>query len=464
MGREDILKSAAEWSFHNEKWSAGTTIDHVNQYASSKWKVFSAENPSDRGLDREILTTYSLDGEESAGKPRPGRALGMRAFDSGDVALIKVEAKDAPTLQLAGSVDLGVGSEVVSIGYAASVDDVTDATFDPSFKDGTVSSERTTGNGLVKVYEISAAVSGGMSGGPTVDLQGRVVGVNSFNNRYETQAFNFITPASEIRSLLADEGVKNEAGKMTELYREGLAAYYEGDRELALASFDGVIEIADEHGMARDMRAKAQRLPVAEQNGGGLPIVPLIALLLLAGAGGAAWRFRPAGGPSGGGAPRRPTGPRPSLGRFVPAGGIRKPVRSVRKPNAPVAQQPAADGPALVAVEGPLKGERFEVDGVLSIGRESGDVVLDDAEVSRRHAEVQAVDGTLVVSDVGSSNGTDVNGRRCDAPTTLSEGDRVQIGATVFLAELGAQACRTQETVLRSLPRRDETAPRAVVR
>ena len=63
-----------------------------------------------------------------------------------------------------------VGQDIVAIGYPASVDEVTDPDLHPSFKAGQVSSVKTRGQGLLTVYELSAAVSGGMSGGPTVDM------------------------------------------------------------------------------------------------------------------------------------------------------------------------------------------------------------------------------------------------------------------------------------------------------
>jgi hypothetical protein len=449
-GRDKLLAAAAAWSYENEDWTAGTSLEYVGELALDRWKVFSAERTSKQGPDREIAAVYSIDGEKShSSAPLPARVLGLQPMDKGDVALMKVEAESTPTLELAPDSELSIGSEIVSIGYGGTVDEVTDATFDPSFKDGTVSSHRTVGKGLYKVYEVSAAVTGGMSGGPTVDLDGRVVGVNSFGHREETQPFNFMSPTSELQGLLDAEGVRSEAGELTELYRAGVMAYHGGEREQAVESFDAVLELENGHGFARTLRAKAEKLPEAA----GLPIVPLLAALLLAGAAGAAWLMRGtigglASGPRGGGSPRRPAGPRsPRLGGGTPA----------RAP------QGTTDAPALVGVAGPLSGERFEVDGTLIVGRENGDLVIEDAQVSRLHAEFKLVDGELVLSDLGSSNGTDINGHRCGDATALRNGDRVQIGETVLLVEL-PQPVRSQETVLRSLPPRDATVPRAVTR
>ncbi len=60
------------------------------------------------------------------------------------------------------------------------------------------------------------------------------------------------------------------------------------------------------------------------------------------------------------------------------------------------------------------------------------DVRLPDTGVSRRHAQVQVQDGGVWVSDLGSTNGTLVNGRRVDS-ARLRDGDALEIGATTLL-------------------------------
>jgi adenylate cyclase len=59
---------------------------------------------------------------------------------------------------------------------------------------------------------------------------------------------------------------------------------------------------------------------------------------------------------------------------------------------------------------------------------------LTDPEVSRRHCEVSRLDGALVVRDLGSTNGTFVNGSRV-AEAVLKSGDRLAIGRTEFVVQ-----------------------------
>jgi hypothetical protein len=92
--------------------------------------------------------------------------------------------------------------------------------------------------------------------------------------------------------------------------------------------------------------------------------------------------------------------------------------------------------PALVITSGPQQGERAEVIAQLTIGREKQDLLLADPEVSRNHAVVRSVGPDLEIEDVGSSNGTWVNGRRIGSPTQLVDGDEIVVGQTYLRAEI----------------------------
>lgn len=66
----------------------------------------------------------------------------------------------------------------------------------------------------------------------------------------------------------------------------------------------------------------------------------------------------------------------------------------------------------------------------LEVGRDCDGLLVVDPGVSRRHAGFEWRDGSLVVTDLGSTNGTLVNGRRIDGPTPVGPGDVVVVGST----------------------------------
>jgi pSer/pThr/pTyr-binding forkhead associated (FHA) protein len=64
------------------------------------------------------------------------------------------------------------------------------------------------------------------------------------------------------------------------------------------------------------------------------------------------------------------------------------------------------------------------------------DIVLSDPNVSRQHAEVRPRGGSWVISDLGSTNGSRLNGRRISGGEVIRPGDEVELGATTLRFEL----------------------------
>jgi pSer/pThr/pTyr-binding forkhead associated (FHA) protein len=99
----------------------------------------------------------------------------------------------------------------------------------------------------------------------------------------------------------------------------------------------------------------------------------------------------------------------------------------------PLATEAPAGGAAaasLVVTAGHRAGTRFHVSGAVArVGRHpDSDVFLDDITVSRRHVELVESPTGYAIRDVGSLNGTYVNGRRIDAEVPLTNGDELQVG------------------------------------
>lgn len=89
----------------------------------------------------------------------------------------------------------------------------------------------------------------------------------------------------------------------------------------------------------------------------------------------------------------------------------------------------------LVITSGKDEGRRIEVIGELIIGRENVDVVIDDAELSRRHVAVRPTEGGLEVEDLGSRNGTRVDGTRISGPTRIRHGAVLSVGVTTLTVD-----------------------------
>jgi len=91
----------------------------------------------------------------------------------------------------------------------------------------------------------------------------------------------------------------------------------------------------------------------------------------------------------------------------------------------------------VVLAPASMKGQHIEFDGdPIIFGRGSDcTVVLDhDDHASRHHARIHVSEGRVVIRDLGSTNGTVLNGSRIDREHVLEHGDRFQIGS--FVAEV----------------------------
>jgi hypothetical protein len=64
------------------------------------------------------------------------------------------------------------------------------------------------------------------------------------------------------------------------------------------------------------------------------------------------------------------------------------------------------------------------------------DIVLTDANVSREHAEIRPRGGSWVLTDLGSTNGTSLNGRVIDGPEVVRPGDEIDLGTSRLVFEL----------------------------
>lgn len=98
-------------------------------------------------------------------------------------------------------------------------------------------------------------------------------------------------------------------------------------------------------------------------------------------------------------------------------------------------------GPVFVEQE-PNQGAEHPVEPGATIGREGCDITLSDPDVSRRHAAIQIVRDEVSIEDLGSTNGTFVNGQRIEERRRLGDGDEVQIGSTVWRLRAPAAATR----------------------
>ncbi|MBI1377917.1 MAG: FHA domain-containing protein [Frankiales bacterium] len=130
---------------------------------------------------------------------------------------------------------------------------------------------------------------------------------------------------------------------------------------------------------------------------------------------------------------RAPRDARPLVAAPVPRTSGR-PAKAA-KPRTEKPAKPSRTGPrSLVVVEGPLAGTVIPLGTAdVTLGRApDSTLVLDDDYASNNHSRISQVNGSWVVTDLGSTNGTWVDRARISTPTPLAVGQQLKVGRTVL--------------------------------
>jgi serine protease Do len=197
-GRESIL---TEFLAEND------ALEMLPQ-AKIDWKTDGGGEGKPLGRTVEVIQPKAVEGAVIT-DATVAQVLNFEPFENGDLALLRVADLPQPTVPLGTAASTPeIGANITSVGFPASVSQVVDGSrIRASFKTGTVSSNQVGPNG-VPGTEINADISPGMSGGPTVDAQGRVVGINSFTISGESKNFNFITNSGDLQTFLKSNNVE----------------------------------------------------------------------------------------------------------------------------------------------------------------------------------------------------------------------------------------------------------------
>ncbi|MBI5503121.1 MAG: trypsin-like peptidase domain-containing protein [Deltaproteobacteria bacterium] len=185
---------------------------------------------------------------------------GSEVLTGKDVAVLKVETKNAPTLKLGDSSAVEVGDHVWVMGYPAAAD--TDETgwldekssLEPTTNDGSISAKKTSRDGT-PVLQTNTATTHGNSGGPVINEKGEVIGLLTFRGDtvfgQEVQGFNFIVPINTAMEFVRQAGTENKRGPVDEKWAAGLEEYWNEYYSKAKLTFTDVMGLFPEHSEAK---------------------------------------------------------------------------------------------------------------------------------------------------------------------------------------------------------------------
>lgn len=373
------------------------------------------------------------------------KAYGAPVGEGKDVAVVKIEVKNAPTLMLGDSDAMEVGDRLYVIGYPAAGDSpVLDqkSELEPTTNDGHVSAKKTAADGA-PILQTNASTTHGNSGGPVLNEKGEVIGLLTFRgdtvNNQEVQGFNFIVPINTAQEFVRQAGTQAAVSPIDAKWKEGLENFWAGRYTDSKQSLSAVVALYPDHSEARKVMGSAEERIIKgeDKSGSGLSTLFLIALVL---GGGLlllgllvvvillARRGKAAGGSNAGSSSSAPSS---------------SPASS--SPSAPAAAAPAAGGyqptaffdpgvlsSKLVGVAGPLAGKEFPIGSGLMVGRDPAraQVIVNDVQISGTHVWVGPVGGKIIARESGSKNGSFLNDDMAKAITEveLKPGDTITLG------------------------------------
>ena len=390
-----------------------------------------------------------------------------------DVAVIKIEVKNAPTLRLGNSDNAQVGDGVWIIGYPAAGDSAAldeKSALEPTTNDGRISARKTSADGA-PILQTNASTTHGNSGGPVINEKGEVVGLLTFggNRVYgqEVQGFSFIVPVNTAAEFVRQAGTDNQFSPIDAKWMEGLSQFWQQKYTPAKESFQEVLALFADHSEAQRLITEAQeRIARGEEKSGfsfeitgwkALPMIAVIFLLPIATIAGLIFlvRRKRQTAPVATRLPMTQVAPRqpPAAVRAEVAVPVAAPVLQSTTPFARPATAELSSvartqafvplaAAKLIFVSGPLQGQEFIIGQGLYIGRDRqrAQVVVTDPQVSGRHVWVGPVNGSIIARDQASTNGTYLNDRLTQriTETELHDADTLTLGAQ------GSVRCRLQ--------------------
>jgi S1-C subfamily serine protease len=382
---------------------------------TKKFSVIMGANAGDKDAAPKEVTADVV----AAGEAIPGK----------DVAIVKIEGKDYPTVPIGDDTKVEVGDKLFVIGYPGAAQGgvhqliSTKSLTEPTFTTGVLSARKQATQGF-DVMQTDAAVTHGNSGGPVLNSQGEVVGIATFGSLdpstgEEIQGYNFIMPSTLVKQFLDRSGAHPAQGEFTKLYIQGLTQEASNQFKAANTTFQQMARLSPGNPYVEQHLSENEAAIEAGKDRS-FGVMPMMGVTLL---------------------------PMIVIGLvvlvIVVAGVVILIVATRKKPpteapaasDAPIAENtavaPAPDSSVVtLLVIAPSETRQLAVGLPAIIGRGADNqVVIDDPEVSERHAAIALVDGVLEVTDLGGTNGIQVNGSTVTiAP--LQRGDRIRLGQT----------------------------------
>lgn len=165
--------------------------------------------------------------------------------DQKDIALIKIPAKNLPTLTLGESSEVNVGKKIYTFGFPATGDFNQRSPLEATLTQGLISALKFSDNKDFWVFQTDAKVSPGSSGGPLFNEKGEVIGITTFQTgnggENNGDSFAFAIPIELGKQVLKKENIDNKKSTYEDIFLKGLGNFQSQKCEKAKTEFEKAI-------------------------------------------------------------------------------------------------------------------------------------------------------------------------------------------------------------------------------
>lgn len=189
------------------------------------------------------------------------KEIGSSALENGkDVAVIKIEGRNFPTVRLGDSDKIRTGERIFVAGYPGIADLGSLASeksvLEWSWAPGTISSDKKSSAQGAPLIQLNAeGVKPGNSGGPVLNTDGQVIGLLTFG---ASGGPHWAMSARTVQEFIRKAGASNEESLIDKAYRQGLEFYWQGYYTKALMKFEEVRRLYPKHSEIDSLIAECQ--------------------------------------------------------------------------------------------------------------------------------------------------------------------------------------------------------------
>ena len=167
--------------------------------------------------------------------------------DDKDVALIKIEADNLPTLPLGNAESVSVGTPISIFGFPATAEFNSRNPLESTFTQGVISALKNSEKKVFKVFQTDAKVSEGSSGGPLVASDGSVIGIVTFeSNQLQKNTgdnFAFSIPIEIVKNMIQEKNIILSSSSYQDIFTQGLKSLQSRHCVEALKNFRSIGDI-----------------------------------------------------------------------------------------------------------------------------------------------------------------------------------------------------------------------------